>query len=233
MKLSFITLILTLSLNHAIANASRLTFVKNNGNIYVETDEKHYAMFGQVMDTNGEVLIVAIDGQNYYSLKCDSCETDSKVLEKGKPDYVKDYGIIRADYLKIDTECPAISNIPTKEYSWSTTFIPNEKKAYSVTRLDDSTLVYSAKSFPNRLARLIISGDVVIFVHYDGHIALKTIKCLNSNERTLLNGIGKIKSGGKIAAIFSPSEEKTLKKYWKKHPINEQEFNFEQEYIEE
>lgn len=226
MKLGYIILI-TLSLNHAIANASQLTFVKNNGNIYVETDEKHFAMFGKVKDTDGEVLIVAIDGRNYYSLKpSDNCETNFKILDSVNPDY----GIIRANYLKIDTQCPAISNILTERYSWSTTFMPNEEKAYSMVKLDDSTLVFSAKSFPKRLARLIINGSVVIFVHYDGHIALKTTKCLNSNEITLLNGIGKIISGGKIAAIFSLNKDNILKKYWQKHPINEQEFNFEQEY---
>lgn len=90
--------------------------------------------------------------------------------------------------------------------------------------------MYTSNYFPDGLAKVIIAGNVVIFVHHSGHIAMKTGNCLADNERILITGIKKIDLGGKKSTWFKSKGEDALKSYLKSHPINVSQFNTEQVY---
>lgn len=213
----------------AIVDADQLTFVKMNRNIYVETDPKHYALFGQVMDKDGPRVIM-VNGDDHYSLRS-RCGKEWQDLEEVGDARLSNYVAIREASLKVSSPSPALSNIPSQEFSWSDTLTTTDKKKSPITRLDDDTLVYSSKYFPGWLARVIISGDVVIFVHYDGDILMRTKNCLYPSEKILVRGLEEINVEGekRSSCLFPLRKVQSLKKYLADHPINEQEFYFEQD----
>lgn len=69
--------------SHAIVDAAKLTFATNDGKIYVETDEKHFGLYGQVTDKDG-VRIIAVNGNRYHYLtsNCVKQEEDVKDVNK-------------------------------------------------------------------------------------------------------------------------------------------------------
>lgn len=44
----------------------------------------------------------------------------------------------------------------------------------------------SLVDFPESLARIVVDGDVVSFVHYDGTVSMKPVACLRDEERKLI-----------------------------------------------
>lgn len=71
---------------------------------------------------------------------------------------------------------------------------------------------------------------MIIFVHYDGIVTSKFMKCLYPNEKILIDGIRKINvDGGR--SLLSPSEDNGLKKHLYSHPISESDFTGDQLYI--
>lgn len=220
--------ILMIFSSHAIVDATKLTFAITDGRIYVETDEKHFGLYGKVTDKDG-VQIIVVNSHRHHTLTSD-CITKSEFTEDVNKDYLQDYSKMRMFSLNIHEPSPAISKVPTSQYSWSETFSFGERE-FSVTRLDKDTVVYSSAYFPEVLARVIISGQVVIFVRYDGKITLKFKKCLYPNEKILVDAIKKINLDCGISSCFSPSEDHGLKKYLRTHRINKTDFSDEQDYI--
>lgn len=215
---------------HAIADASKLTFSKINGRVYVETDPFNYAMYGQVSDKDGQRIVV-VNGDE-HSYQTSRCEDEKESLSGIKSQQLDDYRKLRDIYLKEERESPAISGVPTQSYIWSTLFFYDESMEYSTIRLDDNTVVYSSRYFPNNLARVIITGKLVIFIHYDETITMKRIECLFINEEILINGIQTIDVDGKRKhSLIKPKGENALKKYIKNHPIDQDAFQTEQIYI--
>lgn len=221
--LSILAILIALSLN-AIVSADEVTFVKSKGRIYVQTDKRHYALFGQVKDNDG-IRIIVVNGKIRYYLTS-GCKTGMHDLSSQD---VNEYFEAGYEYMKVDQKSPMLSNIPTDKYSWSDT-ISDERKEFSIVKLDEETLVFTSKYFPNGLAKVIMSGDVVIFVYPDGQLVMKTMPCLYKNEKRLIDGIKKIDTSGKKYNIFSSNTDKALKIYLKFYPINVDDFSEEQRY---
>lgn len=167
--------------------------------------------------------------QNYHVELTDKCGSRSKELNKVDEDILRAYSRVREECLKEDNRSPAISNIPTESYTWSTNF--SGPQEYSVVRLDDNTVVYSSRYFPSKVAKVIISGDIIIFVYYDGQVTMKPLNCLGLNEKILIKGIKKIKTDGKKSFSLFAKDEGALKSYLASHKINEENFYDEQLYI--
>lgn len=215
------SILLAVSL-HALADATQLTFSKIEGKIYVETDPKHFAMFGQVKDKDG-IRAISTDEETQYHLT-EKCEIGNTYVDKIDADTRYKYCQVIENHLE-ETRRPGES---PKSYIWTNTF-SSEQSDYSVVRLDPETLVYSSQYFPSKLGRVIISGPVVIFVHYDKSIALKTIGCLDPNERILVRGLNKINPETK-KSVLSATGDKILKKHLKQNSIDEPKFYLEQKF---
>lgn len=216
---SILTILIVLSL-HVISDATKITFSKINEKIYLETDMHHYAMFGQIKD-NEEIRIIAVNGPTQYYQA-------SKTCESGRTKLIRNHNNIRQVYLSVYNKCPKITKIPTECFTWSEDFPSDRKLEYSSFKLDDNTVAYSSKSFPSKLAKVIISGDLVAFIHYDGYVALKTKNCLYRNERILLDGINK--TNEKRFVLFSLKGDEIIKRHLSAKAFNEIKFNLEQEY---
>lgn len=215
------TFLVALSLQ-ATAIATTVTFSKIGYRVYVETDPQHYALYGQVSDKQG-FRAIAVNGDTLaYQTK--ECDTDWSSMSKIK----KDYSEIRGAHLEVRNKSPAISNTPTQSYIWTDT-LSSDKEDYSEVKLDDKTFVVSSKYFPSKLAKVIISDDVFIFVHNDGRVALKTEECLFLNERILVAGIYRDYSG-QWPILLPSTRGKALKKHLSSKKFNEDKFNSEQEY---
>lgn len=210
---------------HAIADATQLTFSKYKHNIYVETDETHYAMYGPVTDKEtGAIRIITMSplGKYYLTSDCDSHWTDLKDI---KDDLLESYQKTRVNYLK-EKRGAAVS---PQSYVWSDTY-SSDKREFSAIKVDSRTTVYSSNVFPSELARVIVSGNVIIFAHYDGTLTMKTRNCLYRNEKILLAGIEKMDPDSQ-KTIFSSTGEKALRKHLKSNPISETAFDNEQSYM--
>lgn len=221
MAVTITTLVIVQSLL-AIANADTVTFSKIFDHIYVATDSAHFALYGPIKDKDG-IRAVAVNGQTRY-YQTPKCETDWNSLDEVK----MDYNLNKEQFSKIQNKCPAITNKPTNSYTWSDT-LSNASQEYSAVKIDDDTLVYSSAYFPSKLAKVIFSGDLVFFVHYNGFIALKLKGCLYINERILINGIDKMVKSANGLSLFS-SPDKVFKKYLKSKRFDENKFKSEQEY---
>lgn len=193
-------------------------FSRFEGNIYVETDAQHYAMFGPITEKDG-IRVVAVNDDDHYTLtsRCAKEWLDLKEISKEK---LKVYNDIR---IKSAGQSTHITNSPNENYSWLSTYTNGSKKS-SILQLDDDTSVYTSKSFPSRLAMVIMSENVVIFIHFDGFVSMRTMNCLYPNEKLLVRELKKINSRKRMYCCFSRSSEKHSATY----PFNEPEFYFEQ-----
>lgn len=207
----------------AIADATQLTFTKIDGNMFVETSPEKFAMFNQIKD-EARTRITTFDTQGQYSLSSD-CDTEWNKINKIDEKTLSSYREIREKYLA-EKRSPAES---PQSFTWSVTY-SSDQKEYSVMKLDANTIVYSSKFFPNKLAKVIISEGVIIFAHYDGTLTMKTINCLFSNEKILMEAIKKIDLNGKKSSIFSSKGEKALRNHLESKPFSERYFNLEQRY---
>lgn len=206
-----------------IVDANRLSFSKYDGWIYAETDQFHYALYGQITDNDGIRIISVDEGDHFYQKS--NCESKWQELNKIDPDYVPMYKRIRETYLKLDE---SRKNSPGA-YTWHEYFY-EDMKEFSAVRIDDETVIISSKYFPGRLAKVIISGDIIVFVHYDGRVRIKTNKCLSLNEKILISGINKINLEGKKSSCFHFSNDKPLKTYMKSQSFNSAGFDLEQNF---
>lgn len=229
------TIFVLLSICASLADAGQLAFSKIDGKIYVETDQKHYAMFGQFRDGNG-VKIIAVNEFSHYSLTS-RCVKLWSPIEEVQRRYLEKYSEIRKAFLGLNQwKSSKVSSLATQPYRWSTTFSRNLRE-YSSIRLDEDTLILSSKYFPPELAKVIICGNVIIFVHYEGLVTMKTIACLYLNEQKLLAGIDKlgvIDYGNKLSPSSlshkTSDENEAMKEYLEINPINDSEFSLEQMY---
>lgn len=212
---------------NAIVDATKLTYSNINGKIYVETDSRHYAMHGQVLDQDG-VRIVSVNGDS-YSYLTSKCSLKCEILSDAHENQLRNYARFRKINLSVKQKSPAISNIPTSAYIWSDNFSAGEKE-HSVIRLDKNTVVYSSEYFPGFLARVIISGEVVIFIQYDGVVGMRSLVCLSPSEKNLIVGIKKINTGDGISSYFSSKGDKAFKKYLQAHPLDVEELISEQKF---
>lgn len=208
----------------ASAVERQLIFSKISGDIYVQTDDKHYAFYGQTKDEDG-IRVIRVTEDSYYYQKS-NCERFRKDLDRVDGKELNKHVLIRGNWLA-EKRGPETS---PGSYTWSHNFSDGEKK-FSVIRLDTKTVVYCSAHFPGDLAIVIITGNVVIFAHYDGNITLKTRNCLYNNEKILLAGIDQIdiNKGDKVG-LFGSSGDKPLKKHIKLYPISELGFGLEQDY---
>lgn len=205
-----------------LVGATKVTFTKLGDRVYAETDPQHYAMYGDYRNSQG-IVIIAMNGKDHHKFysKCDYKWTPLDELDK---EVLEDIGKRRERYLEEKGESPSISNTKTDSYTWSDEFSKDDRK-FSVVKLDDNTKVYSSRYFPKELARVIISGDVVISIRYDGHVGMKTKKCLAANERTVYKAIKSIRSN--IALM----KDTPLRVHLATHKINESDLYDEQDYI--
>lgn len=218
------SILILISLN-AIVEANKVTFTKVYERIYVETDAQHYAMWGQVRDGDG-VRIVAVNGVTRYQQSM-RCATDQQRLTEVDKEILEAYGKVRTNFLKV---VKSRFNELRGRISWSAD-ISDDQNEYSATKVGRDIYAYSSKYFPSKISKVIIDSDVVIFVHRDGFVAMKTIDCLFKNEKILVKGISKINRGDNLIPRMTPVGDETLEKYLKRHPINESELYKEQEYI--
>lgn len=225
--MSPLTILILISFQN-IAYTIQVKFTKHGGKMFVETDSKHYAMYGQVTDMFGVRVVVVSDNNHYFQTS--NCEKKWQDLDSINQEHLKGYKKIREEYSKFKDESPSISGIPTDSYTWSNTF-SKEEREYSEERLDDNTLVFSSKYFPGNLAKLISSGNIVIFVYYDGRVVLKTLDCLYLNEKILIRGINRSLINRSKLSLFSSTGDNALRKYLEKSGINEEKFELEQKFI--
>lgn len=208
----FTTLILaTLSLV-ALTDATRITFSVIGGRIYAETDQDHFAIFGQTKDKDG-ARIVSVDEDGQYLLK-GNCDSDWTRLENVDAATKFGYNGIRTNHLA-ETRIPKESPC---SYVWSDSF-SSDQRDFSVVRLEPQTIVYSSQFFPSKLAKVVISGNVVVFVHYDGTVRMKYKHCLYLNEKILIEGLQKINPEAK-KSFFSKTGERVLRDHLRYHPID-------------
>lgn len=224
----FLTVLLVALSLHTLVSALEVTFVKQaSDRIYVETDPQHYAFYGEYQKKN-KPTIVAVIGEHRIRLSA-FCEVQCDYLERVEEKVIENYGRIRERYLKEENLSDAISKTPSAGYKWSATFSEDTKK-FSVTRLDESTVAYSSKYFPNKLATVIVSGKVVIFIHYDGRVTMKTKECLFANENKLFEGILKIKVDGKSSALWL-KKDNPMRIFLMANQLIEEDFDTEQYYF--
>lgn len=203
---------------HELADATRLTISKIDWTFYVETDPEHFATFGMIKYGQEERKgIISVDekGQYHLTSKCESGWTDIKKVKQATKDAYKE---TRKNHLAFQI------------LTWSDTFSSDQKEEKTVrSNLATDSRMYSSKHFPSKLARVVTSGDVAAFVHYDGSVRMKTTKCLGRNEKILIEGLKLIQPDWD-KSLFSPSGNKVLEKYLKQHPIDEASFYREQDY---
>lgn len=223
------SLIVTLLL-HALVDANQVKFVKIQHKIYVETDANHYALYGQITDQDGVQIIVVNNGDHYHINS--KCDYKWQALKKIDQRIVESYGKIRENYLKVEAKSGAEKGIYSDTYSWSETLSPNPIE-YSATVLEKQTVAITSKYLPPKLAKVIASGPVLIFIHANGNVRMKTVNCLQKNERILLDGLRKVRYNNdkKQKSLFSSSPDEILRKHIKKHPIDECTFYNEQNYM--
>lgn len=202
---------------HTLVDATRFTFSRVDWKIYAETDSKHFALFGQVQDMHG-TRIVSVDekGQHYLTSKC---ETGWEGIEKLDETTLSRYNGIRKYYL-----------VP-RSFTWSHN-ISGDEKEFICDKIDEpgyETRVFASTYFPSKLARVLISHELITFVHYDGTVRMKTDNCLGPNESILIEGLKKVQIEAKKSFPLS-SPEKALKKHLQRSPFDEGSFNLEQEY---
>lgn len=186
-------------------------------------------MYGQVTDRDGIRIIVVGANNHYYQTS--KCENKWEDLQDINQDHVRDYRKISEKYSVIKEESPEISKVPTERYTWSTNLSKDDAK-YSAIRLDDTTLVFSSKYFPGDLAKLIYSGGLRIFVHYDGRVILKRWDCMYLNEKILIKAINQNLVDQKGSLRFSiQSRDKAFKKFLENNKFDELEFENEQNFI--
>lgn len=221
-------MIVILSLQ-AIVDANQVTFVKLQGKVYVETDANHYAMYGQVADKDGTRVVVVNDNDHHYvTSKCDHTWEDLREIDKRR---VEDYGKVRENNLKVQTKSRAETGVYSDTYLWSDTY-SDKPTEWSATVLGEDTVAITSKYFPPKLAKVIACGPIVIFIHVDGSIRMKTVNCLQPNEQNLLDGLRTINyNDDKKKSFFSTSADEKLRKYIKKNPIDEYRFYNEQDYM--
>lgn len=210
----------------AMADATELMFGKIGGKIYAETDPKHFAMFGQVTDQGG-VRIISVDDQDQFYLTS-SCESGWKDMRKIGKAVLESYSKVREIYTQ---EKRGPSESP-QSYAWTDSFSSDQRR-FAAIRLDPDTIAYSLQYFPEELARMIISGNVVTFVHYDGTVRIKTMKCLFINERILVEGVQQLDPDWK-KSLFSSSGDKDLKRYLKHNGFEQTpdgSFKLEQDFV--
>lgn len=208
----------------AIANAIQVTLINIKGRIYIETDPEHYAMYGQITDDDG-IRIVVLDGNRQKSLTA-KCEVERRWLDEINEGHLKAYKGLRDNYFKFVREDPAAAN----SISWSAN-LSEDQKGFSLIKPGGNVLVFSSAYFPDHLARVIIDGEVVIFVYFDGRIVMKTMKCLYPYEQILIRGIKRINTSDGMLSRFASKDDQAMVKYLKSHPINVEEFKNEQLYL--
>lgn len=216
-------ILIALSLQ-ALAGATKVTYSINitSGKIYAETDEKHYAMYGQVKDKDGvRIESASEDGQYYLTSKCESSWTDIKKIDEHT---LSSYHQIRENFLAL-TKGPEES---PDFYIWSDEF-SNNQRGFSAVRLDPQTVVYGSQYFPSVLARVIISGQLAAFVHYDGNVRMKTLYCLCENEKIFIDGLKRINVNGKNS-MFAFAGDKVLKKHLENNSFREFTFRLERKH---
>lgn len=228
-KMTLLSIILIVISFQSVAFSSQITFTKNRGKVFVETDPEHFAMYGQVTDKDG-VRVIVVDRNNHY-YQTSKCESEWERLKDINQDHARDYRKIRDEYSTIKGESPEISKIPSERYTWSTNLSKQDDVKYSAVRLDYNTVVFSSRFFPGDLAKLIYSGDLVIFVHYDGRVIIKRWDCMYLNEKILIRATNQnlVDQGG--LRLFIQSRDQAFKKFLEKNQFNEQEFDNEQKFI--
>lgn len=223
-----VTILFALSLQ-VIVDATEVKLVKESGNkIYVETGTQHYAMVGYHKNDD-EFPIIVVMGNCHFEIS-PRCGKTFRELNTLSQTVLNTYNRIKEDCLKERRGSPVITKMPTESYAWSTTF-SEEEKEYSVIKLDDDTSVISSKYLPSKIAKVIMSGDIIIFVYYDGQITMKRINCLASNERILLKGIKKISKTCRRSWCFPSKGEEALKAYLSSQKIDEDDLYTEQQYL--
>lgn len=229
MALKLAILVILFGSIQSLAQAKKLTFTKIGDKYHIETDTKHYALYAKV--SSSPTRTVVIDG-NMITLLRSNCEGETVLPSEIKGATRDDYDDIRGYFLKVKAEDPIKSKKATQKYSWSGDFHKDDEE-FSLRKLDHDTVVYSSQLFPSKLARVIISENLIFFVHYDGYVMIKEENCLMENERSLIEGIKKIKidQGKGITSCFHPTNDQALKKYLKTHPIDGGMFEREQVYV--
>lgn len=216
-----------------LVDATLVTFSKRGEQIYVGTDSKHYAMYGQLMGGDG-VTIIAIDDndRNELTSKCDFKRTKLNELDK---ETRKSYKELRSVLIQ-DPAKTLVRSFSALfcSFIWQRAFLADSDKLYEqqvFERIGTETTVYSSNYFPDWLARVIISGQVISFVHYSGTVVMKTLNCLYRFERIFIEGIKQIDTSGKKRLFFRSSLDKVLKQHLHRNSFDEGQFKLEQEYI--
>lgn len=226
-KLAALWLILVLALFlRTQADATQVTFAKRNGKIYVETDPKHYAFNGQVSD-EPVMRIIAVDdeGQYRFTSECDLSWTEYKKIGANS---LKKYSRLRGIYMRPKEDRREKGG----DYVWTESFAEGEKaeQQQAVKDMGDNTFIYASEYFPSFLARVIISGDVVIYVKYNGQVRMKTIKCLYLNEKIFIEGIKKINPDKRMIPLLSSKADKVFRRHLKSNKFHEGYFKLEVDY---
>lgn len=89
--------------------------------------------------------------------------------------------------------------------------------------------MFGSKHFPSQIARVLISHELIIFVHYDGTVRMKTDNFLDPNESILIERLKKVEiEASKSLSLSSP--EKALERHLKRSAFDEGSFDLEQNY---
>lgn len=235
-EIAMMLLILVVVSLHALADATQLTISRDSEGIYVETDSKHFAMFGQFTNEPG-LRIISSDGEVRYNQNS-QCVHDWKEIGKINRDTLHSYSQLRDRYL---TEKRAPEESP-ESYTWYDSFSEDQPIKYSVVQLGSAkTRVFSSPYFPNTIAKVITSyfpklvasypPIVATFVYYDGTVVMKTMNCLLHNEKNLIDGIMKIDPDYEKVHKFSMNGDRALMKYLNSNPVDAAQFNSEQRYL--
>lgn len=224
MIFSLIILAIVLALQTSV-DASTLTLNRVTDMFHIGINAEHFAIYARAEAS--PTRVVAVNGNKIIITEA-TCKTE---IHDANERRLNDYIGLRNAFMRKANKSPAMVTSGTRSYAWSEA-ISEDEKGFSVTRLDDETVVYASKLFPSKLARIIISGNLYFFVHYDGYSAIKEGGCLLDNEKILIEGVRKIKTTNNQGFIscFHQANDSPLKKHLKVHPINEAIFEREQTY---
>lgn len=212
-----------------LACAKKFTFTKKSDKFYIETDDQHYAIYAKVPSSTIRTVVI---NKDMITLLRSNCQGETVALSELKGVSKEAFDDLRSNFLKVTAADPITLKTLSDEYTWSGAFQNQGSDGFSLRKLDSDTIVYSSDRFPTRLARVIISRNLIFFVHYDG-VLTKEENCLMENERGLIEGVRRIKTEQSkgVTSLFHSSKDNGLKKYLQAHPISNQMFGwFEQEY---
>lgn len=190
MVLKMINLIVVSVFAIVVASATELTVSRMGRNVFVETGQENFAMSAQARASTDDKTIAYNGG--LYTTQTQDCKLVSGTTEEIDPEKLSIIHEVRIRYSELEKKSTEeiAKLVSGSGYTWSTSFSRDQQSDQSATKIDEATTVYSSPDFPNELAKLVTSNDVVGFVYQNGRVSMKATHCLGKNEKILVEAAG-------------------------------------------